>query len=128
MDDHSRVAWRIKLIKNLVQISRLLKEISEAGLRDAQGKVVIEPGLKVRHKKSGLEYSVQDVKDKDGKAKIILSVPEAPRVEPTKTLPDIVTEKDSGNQLDKIIDKLDSSQETIFVIDEKEFEKDYEVK
>jgi len=116
------------LIKKLVQISRLLREISEADLRDAQGKVVIEPGLKVRHKKSGLEYSVQDVKDQDGKAKIVLAVPEAPRVEPTKTLPNIVTEKDSGNQLDKIIDKLDNSQETIFVIDEKEFEKDYEVK
>ena len=128
MDGHGRIARRFKLIKNLIQIGKLLKEISEADLRDSQGKVVIEPGLKVRHKKSGLEYSVRDVKDKDGKAKIVLAVPEVPRVDSTKTLPNIVTEKDSGNHLDKIIDKLDSSQETIFVIDEKEFEKDYEVK
>ena len=116
------------MIKNLVQISRILKEIREADLRDSKGKVVIEPGLKVRHKKSGLEYSVQDVTDDEGKTKVVLAVPEMPRVEPTKTLPDIVTEKDAGNQLDKLIDQIDADQETVFVVDEKEFKKDYEVK
>lgn len=112
----------------MVHIAKLLKEISEAGIKDARGKVVIEPGLKVRHKKSGLEYSVQDVEKNSDKIKIVLAVPEMPRVDTTKTFPGIVTEKDTVKKLDDLIDAADQHQETIFVVDEKEFEKDYEVK
>ena len=40
----------------------------------------------------------------------------------------MVTEKDMVQELDKIIDSAEASQETIFVVDEKDFEKEYEVK
>ena len=115
-------------LRNMVQIAKILKEMKESDVRDARGNVVIEPGLKVRHKKSGLEYSVQDIEDAKGKVKIVLAVPEMPRVDATKTFPSVVTEKDEAQHLDNIIDAAEAHQETIFVVDEKEFDKDYEVK
>ena len=115
-------------LRNMVQIAKILKEMRESDVRDSRGNVVIEPGLKVRHKKSGLEYSVQDVEDSKGKVKIVLAVPEMPRVDATKTFPSVVTEKDEAQHLDNIIDAAEAHQETIFVVDEKEFDKDYEVK
>ena len=112
----------------MLEIARLLKEISESDVRDGRGKIVVEPGLKVRHKKSGLEYSVQKVETEDEKVKISLAVPEMPRVDSTKTFPSVVTEKEDAKSLDDLIDAAEHHQETIFIVDEKEFEKDYEVK
>lgn len=116
------------MLKDFVKISEILKEIKESGVKDARGNVVIQPGLKVRHKKSGLEYSVQNVETDDGKIKIALGVPELPRVNPTKTTTSVMNEDEAGQDLDSLIDKIDASQETVFVVDEKDFEKEYEVK
>jgi hypothetical protein len=116
------------MLKEILKISKILKEMKEADLRDSQGNVVIEPGLKVRHKASGLEYSVRDVEDTEGKTKIVLAVPEAPRVDSTKTFASVVTEDDKDPELDTLLDKIDQDQQTIFVVNEKEFQKEYEVK
>jgi hypothetical protein len=122
-----------EMLRSMIEIGKLIKEISEANVRGPKGNIVIEPGLKVRHKKTGLEYSVQDIDDNSDKLKIVLAVPELPRVDITKTLPKIVTEKDkkinaTTNELDNIISSIEQEEETIFVVDEKEFEKNYEVK
>lgn len=121
-------------VQQIVHITRILREIAESDVRDAEGNILIQPGLKVKHKKSGLEYSVKDVVDDGGKVKIVLNVPEVPRVQPTKTLPSVVTEKDvpTGSEkeerLSGILDTLDKEEQTVFVVDEKEFERKYEVR
>ena len=46
----------------------------------------------------------------------------------SKTLPKVVTEKDTPGELDSIIGAIENEEETVFVVDEKEFEKNYEVK
>ena len=119
---------RTSVMRGMIEISKLLKEISEADMRDSDGKIVIEPGLKVRHKKSGLEYTVQDVDDSDQKTRIIMAVPEVPRIDVGKTPLRVVTEKDSPGELDSILSTIEREEETVFVVDEKEFEKNYEVK
>ena len=121
-------------MREIVELTKVLRKIAEADVRDASGNVLIHTGLKVKHKKSGLEYSVQDVIDDEGKVKIVLNVPEVPRVVPAKKPPMVVTEKDvpktsgKNDRLAGILDTLDSEEQTVFVVDEKEFEKKYEVR
>ena len=122
------------MIKEIVAISKIIKEMREADVKDSQGNTVIQKGLKVRHKKSGLEYTVQDVQKDGDKVKLSLAVPEMPRVDVTKTTKTVMTEKDNEPSLDDLIGALDTEkedppdQETIFVVDEKDFEREYEVK
>ena len=122
------------MIKEIVAISKIIKEMREADVKDSQGNTVIQKGLKVRHKKSGLEYTVQDVQKDGDKVKLSLAVPEMPRVDVTKTTKTVMTEKDNEPSLDDLIGALDTKkevppeQETIFVVDEKDFEREYEVK
>ena len=124
----------LKMIKEIVAISKIIKEMREADVKDSQGNTVIQKGLKVRHKKSGLEYTVQDVQKDGDKVKLSLAVPEMPRVDVTKTTKTVMTEKDNEPSLDDLIGALDTKkevppeQETIFVVDEKDFEREYEVK
>lgn len=121
-------------MREIVELTKVLREMAESDVRDASGNVLIQPGLKVKHKKSGLEYSVQDVIDDEGKVKIVLNVPEVPRVQPAKTPAAVVTEKDTpgvkakSERLAGILDTLDKEEQTVFVVDEKEFEKKYEVR
>ena len=128
---------------------RLHEVMGETDVRDTRGNVVIQPGLKVRHKKSQYEYTVASVEDdpETDEIMIILRNPESPRFEPTsgetfvgEETPILSSAPSSDHDVtghdmelmrmtsDK--DDLDSSSdsETIFVVDEKEFEKDYEVK
>ena len=112
-------------------LSRLLSALSEVSVRDSSGGVIISPGLKVVHTPSQYEYTVKRVIDTDDGAKVELAVPESPRFEepliPNQILSsdsdisvEINSEKDgSGNDVD---------QDEIFIVDEKDFEKNYEVK
>jgi hypothetical protein len=87
---------------------RLLEVIGESDIYDKQGNMILTKDLKVRHKDSQFEYTVDDVHGDEGTDDLVikLNLPEEPRV---------------GNELD------DDSEE-IFVIDQEEFEKEYEVK
>lgn len=127
-----------------VYYKRLCEVLGETETRDKRGNFVISPGLKVRHKKSQFEYTVEDVHEdpKSGKMVIVLQPPEAPRFDSASG------ENFSGEESSVLssmsdmghVEKLDSlySEETPesfgdsdgveFEIDEKEFEKDYEVR
>jgi hypothetical protein len=60
------------------RLSEALQEINEVEVHDKQGKIIISPGLKVRHKKSKFEYTVQGI---NAAAKTVsLLSPETPRV------------------------------------------------
>ena len=120
---------------------RLLEVLGETDVRDARGNIVIQPGLKVRHKKTQLEYTVDSVTEEPGgELAIHLRNPEEPRFEPShgqqfvgeeapllSARPDLEPLEEPRVDLEKEPGP-GTEEEVEFVIDEKEFEKDYEVK
>lgn len=116
---------------------RLDEVIGEADVFDGDGNVVISTDLKVRHKDSGYEYTIDKVEGEKGdEVKIYLRSPETPRVEPQpeeKSLlgepkqDDILGEQDPPRTSVDIEDSDEPSEEVVFVIDQAEFEKEYEV-
>ena len=110
--------------------NRLLEVLDESDVRDKKGNVVIEPGLKVRHKKSQYEYTVDTVEENPstGDVTITLRSPEMARFEPS-TAGDVIAELDDESEgpVTPVDGGEDLGDEEIIVVDEKEFEKDYEV-
>jgi hypothetical protein len=126
---------------------RLFEVLGETDVRDTRGNVVIQPGLKVRHKKTQLEYTVDSVAEEPGgEVTIRLRNPEEPRFEPShghqfvgedvpllsaRPDPGLATDLEPLEEPEVDLEKeteLGTEKEVEFVIDEKEFEKDYEVK
>ncbi len=139
------------------EYSRRLDEvIGESDAFDERGNMILTPDLKVRHKKSGYEYTIANVKgEKPGEIKIVLREPEEPRFEPppegeevlggpesTDSLNEqeadpripqlldpsepIESEEDPVNAIAALVDE-EPKDEVVFVIDQEEFEKEYEV-
>ena len=111
-----------------VYTGRLLEALKEVDVVDSEGNVLIAKDLKVFHKDSGYEYTVDDVvKTPDG-VKVVLRSPEMPRFLPA----------DSTELLDEMADEVqeyltdivddDSESGDLFVVDEESFAKEYEVK
>ena len=105
---------------------RLLRVISEVNVVDDRGNIIISKDLKVRHKDSGYEYTVEDViNDEDG-VKVALRDPEEPRVDTPGEEGIINEDPDSpslvGDSGEEIYDG-----ENIFIVDAEEFEKEFEV-
>ena len=130
----------IKLRKVLLEeyTKRLKRALSEVDVLDDQGNIIISKDLKVRHKDSGYEYTVDDVvSDEDG-IQVVLRDPEEPRIEPEGeegvimdgNLPDNHprqlalqnAQPDDAEQEDS-----EDSEETLYIIDKSEFEKEYEL-
>ena len=131
--------------------NRIDEVIGESDVFDDRGNVILSPDLKVRHKKSGFEYTIAHVKgDKPGEVQIILREPEEPRFEPPgggeEVLggPDALHEEEIDPRIPDLLDpsavNVDASveaisqlvdeppqDEVVFVIDQEEFEKEYEV-
>jgi hypothetical protein len=121
-----------------------MKNITETDLQDSEGRIVISPGLKVRHKNSQYEYTVDSVVQDDNKENIvILNLPEEPRfdtdkseTEPTSVLSDlesrdVIYEIDPSTMVYEPDDEVESDPVEgldFLAVPEKEFEKDYEVK
>ena len=96
--------------------------LKEASVIDKRGNVVLEPNLKVRHKKSGFEYTIKKVLSDDGRVQIILRTPDSPRFDPTSSPNQVIA---GSTPLD---DTAVVHKEEEFTIDREDFEKDYEVK
>ena len=114
---------------------KLISSLLEVDLTDEQGNIIISKDLKVRHKDSGLEYTVDDVISDKEKIQVVLREPEEPRVEPDNE-EEIISDSDIIQQGDKMDssglssfekdDEVDR-EETVYVVDKEEFEKDYEI-
>jgi len=117
-----------------VYTRRLLEALSEVDVVDKEGNVLISKDLKVIHKDSGYEYTVDDViTDPDGNVTFALRAPEDPRVEPQGAEGILVTSRPrphGGERLDQHPDDLQHPPEEgeIYIVDEEAFEKEYEVK
>lgn len=119
--------------------ARLNEVIEEADVFDEDGDVILSPDLKVRHKDSGYEYTIDHVDGSaEGQVQIHLRSPETPRVVPPaeeKSLLDNPGHEDLLGEQDPVVkvslvgttEDEPNQEETIFVIDQEEFEKEYEV-
>ena len=104
---------------------RLLEALKEVDMVDKAGNVLISKDLKVFHKDSGYEYTVDDVlKTPDG-IKVVLRPPEEPRFEPeaaTTLIDEVVDDPDVA------LEEFNDDSSDLFIVDEDAFEREYEVK
>ncbi len=114
--------------------NRLNEVIGEADAFDKKGNVILSPDLKVRHKNSGFEYTIDHVEGDKGTLQIFLRQPEEPRFEPPADGAEVLGGLEDIEQLeeqdDTILDseeQQEPQEEVVFVIDQAEFEKEYEV-
>jgi hypothetical protein len=120
------------------RLSEALRDMNEVEVHDKQGKIIVSPGLKVRHKKSKFEYTVHSVNTSN--KTINLLSPEAPRFETKpsgaskmKTMPDEELLSLMNSKIDIPADLLlqgnseDSQDDEILNVSFAEFTKKYEV-
>jgi hypothetical protein len=117
-----------------------MNKIKEMDIKDKRGNVIISPGLKVRHKKSQFEYTIDSiVKDKDGKIFVMLKKPEAPRFDSEFSAQKTLTDRNASGQMIYEADPIEDFSTSYYTPDEEsaddliavttaEFEKDYEVR
>ena len=130
---------------------RLVETIEESDVFDSRGNNLLSPGLKVKHKDTNFEYTVDSVTgDEEGDdVKITLKLPDEPRFEPPSSTGDEVINDEFLGELDleknislmaeptqgedsELVMTPDAHEpgatgEDVFVIDQEEFEKEYEV-
>lgn len=130
----------IKIIRDTYN-RRLHEVMSETDLLDKQGKVVIQKGLKVRHIDSQYEYTVDSVmQDEEGKVSVKLRNPDVARITPADST-SMMSEDDlmepiaqrgddtpEALPIDLDAKPEEMSDDDVFVVDQAEFEKEYEVK
>ena len=133
---------------------RINEVLDESDAFDERGNLILAPDLKVRHKKSGYEYTIANVEgDEPGKIQIVLRDPEEPRFEPPPEGEEVLggpedtsslNEQDIDPRIPQLLDPTaqdvdysvnaiaaladdEPQDEVVFVIDQEEFEKEYEV-
>jgi len=117
-----------------VYTRRLLEALSEVDVTDKEGNVLISKDLKVIHKDSGYEYTVDDVvTDPNGNVTFALRAPEDPRIEPQPAEEILATSAPVGRGQAADIahgdNDFDPPEEgEIYIVDEESFKKEYEVK
>ena len=144
-----------KIIQNLrKQYKKRLAEavikssLEEVDMYDNRGNMLLAKDLKVRHKASGYEYTIDHVEGEGDDAMVYLRHPEEPRVIPPDANMPLQEETTvnlkglnfdniaGGEQLDiKVPEKIDLDQKSLkakekaslLAVKKKEFEKEYEV-
>ena len=123
---------------------RLRQVLSEIDVLDKEGNVIISKDLKVRHKKSGFEYTVDSVKQVGKDVQVVLRKPEVPRVEDpgavgvipateTGRKPEMIRDADlkkaaePKSKLPPLPHEAQEDGSPVFVVDKKAFEKEYTV-
>jgi hypothetical protein len=113
--------------------------MNETDVKDKRGNVVISPGLKVRHKGSQYEYTVDHVAKDGEEVVIMLSPPEEPRFEPAgetgvmadKRTSNVLYEIDPNASVESsyyVPSEEDFEEDDLLAVPAKEFEREYEVK
>ena len=118
-----------------------MAKIRETDVKDSRGEIVISPGLKVRHKSSQYEYTVDGViQDDNGEIQVILRMPDSPRFEPNVDSSDVIQSKAySKHDLIYEVDPTsvyyepedeepEDPTQDLMSVSQEEFEKEYEVK
>jgi hypothetical protein len=133
------------------------RDLVEADMFDDVGNQLLSPGLKIRHKKSGYEYTVDHVEGQGENAVVYLRHPEVPRFKPPHQetqltegdedeLPNVKVDQvdlkkvmgiegevndmpsRSGVNSDPLYDAKKNMSGSLLKVTKKDFEKEYEVK
>jgi len=114
--------------------------MSDTSVKDKRGNIVISPGLKVRHKDSQFEYTVDQVlEEPSGKITIMLAFPEEPRFDPAgeeSIMSDakqnkVLYEAEPVQNLSDLFfvpGNKDERDDDLLAVSAEEFEEEYEVK
>tara|TARA_B100000886_G_C20331144_1_gene452461 strand:- start:489 stop:908 length:420 start_codon:yes stop_codon:yes gene_type:complete len=128
----------VKIIKeefeNRLMQLEIAAKLAESETVDSRGNVLISKDLKVRHKDSGYEYTVDHIEGEGEGMLIYLRKPDVPRIEvplvakrmheTEDSAPiDIITNNNTGNE--SSAQSEEEEQQDLFVISAKDFEKDY---
>lgn len=117
-----------------------MNKIRETDIKDRRGNIVVSSGLKVRHKKSQFEYTVDSVvKDNSGKIVVMLKKPESPRFESEPQTSQALIDKSGSGQMIYEAEPIedfstsyytpeDESPDDLIAVPAAEFEKEYEVR
>tara|TARA_E500000331_G_C16701102_1_gene473978 strand:+ start:74 stop:421 length:348 start_codon:yes stop_codon:yes gene_type:complete len=115
-----------------------MRRFQEADATDSSGRVLVSPGLKVRHRDSQFEYTVDNVFKDEDKLKIVLKLPEEPRFEPTDSEPEVLSAERPNSTEKKVMYEVDPSavyfvpedddEADTLTVTQEEFEEEYEVK
>ena len=143
-----------KVLKNIIREEykkRLVEVLSEsvvieADVFDKRGNQLLSPGLKVRHKESGYEYTVDSVKGDGDDVEIKLRKPEIPRFDPPQSQAELIefdaSKVDYGRAMGRDpmgtinvspakgkdpVARETPEDDEIVVVSKSEFEKEYEV-
>lgn len=139
----------IRLMRNEYR-QRLIETIGEADMFDDKGNHLLSPGLKVRHKDSKFEYTVDSVEGEEdsGNVKVTLKLPDEPRFDPPEEPSGMISDEINHSSVmgendlgidapkdydvsavgdEKAMQVSIEPEETEFIIDQEEFEKEYEV-
>jgi hypothetical protein len=103
---------RLIQVMRKVYTRRLIKVLNEVDVFDSRGNMILGKGLKVRHKDSQYEYTVDDVftDDTSGKEMIKLKLPDEPRF---STPPEDEDEVMTDQQTDKVRNKKEGNPEVL---------------
>ena len=113
-----------------------MRRFQEADAVDSEGRVLVSPGLKVRHRDSQYEYTVDSVFKDEDEIKVVLHLPEEPRFDPEPQEPEVLgADRPVKNEVMYEVDpsamyfepENEEDADTITVTQE-EFEEEYEVK
>ncbi len=115
----------IRMMRDEYQ-KRLTEVLDESDMVDDRGNMIVGKDLKVRHKDTQYEYTVDNVEEdpESGDLEVTLNLPEEPRVEPPATGDPLAAQTPDRYKLKN----QDSVDDEIFIVDQEEFEKEYEVK
>ena len=105
---------------------KLTEILDESDMMDDRGNMVFGKDLKVRHKDTQYEYTVDNVEEdpESGDLAVTLNLPEEPRIEPPASNDPLAIQQPDRYKLKN----QDSADDEVFIVDQEEFEKEYEVK
>ena len=133
--------------KNLIRIireeytNRLIQyevaaRLMETETVDKRGNILLSKDLKVRHKESGYEYTIDHIEGEGDDMLIYLRNPEVPRVEVPST-PETINELERTEDVsiinvempdgESLADNSNQELEDVFAVKAEEFEKEYVV-
>lgn len=95
---------------------KLIRALNESDITDKDGKVVLSKDLKVTDIKTGFEYTINRVVDKNSKRFVVLNPPDAPRFKPPPEALDVYSNFDDTLKNGKYL-----------IVPEDDFEKNFKV-
>lgn len=115
---------REEYVNRLLQLEVAAK-IAEAQLMDQRGNVLVSPDLKVKHKESGYEYTVDRVEGEGENAIIYLRKPDVPRIKPAAASHPIHEEDELVVPPITAAPQEEPEDSNVFAITVSDFEKEY---